>query len=219
MIHIIPAAGPDFVSDTGTVKLERCVGDDTLIDLTLLNRPWRRSDDKYIFVFLDLERNRIFFEALKKQLTDCEAIFLSTHTAGAACSTLSASSLMPDSEVVCVDLGDVIVNDDKISSDLIYNELILNNSVVLTFESQNKKYSYFALNKDGSVKVREKQVISSIASAGVYFFKSRNFLLEAFSRNMGKVKLMYNNLNYIAPMLNNTKKCKFIHTQVTNPYE
>lgn len=201
MIHIIPAAGPDFVLREKLVKLAVDFDGSSLIDKTLLNRAWRKPDDKYIFIFQDNNTTRAYFDELKLSFENVESIFLSTLTNGAADTVLAGLSIANPDTVICLDLADIIIKDNIERVDII-NILDSHEALALTFESQNDSYSYLKFNEDKFVEAREKQVISKDASAGVYFYRDKRMLLHAMSKILDNPEFMFGDMNYVCPIFN-----------------
>ena len=70
------------------------------------------------------------------------------------------------------------------------------------FESTDPKYSYIRINNFGkAIEIAEKKIISNFATAGIFFYKSKNVFYEAakwtFVNNFHT-----NNKFYLAPSLN-----------------
>ena len=58
---------------------------------------------------------------------------------------------------------------------------------LLTFESDDPKYSYLQMNEDGNViHTVEKQVVSTHAICGAYYFKNKNVFLECAKEYLDK---------------------------------
>ncbi|MEY4961581.1 MAG: hypothetical protein RLZZ249_278 [Actinomycetota bacterium] len=76
------------------------------------------------------------------------------------------------------------------------------NGRILTFEASDPKWSYVSLDELGFVKtVVEKQVISNIATVGVYFFPKTSAFLEAILQMEAAGDLTNGEL-YVAPAFN-----------------
>lgn len=201
MIHLVPAAGPDFVSDDGSIKWEQSILDKTLIENTLLSRSWRNYNDKYIFILRDLPIIRKYAENLKSKFYNTHFVFLSNFTAGAADTILSGLGLVDPNEPICIDLADIII-EDQLDRVQISRCLLENEGLALTFEASDPRYSYLNFKNGRFIQAKEKEVISNSASAGVYFHRNRNTLLKAMTFTLDKKIYQYNNRNYVCPIFN-----------------
>ena len=209
MIHIIPAAGSDFVDAEGGVKFDRKVGDASLLELTVLNRSWCSPEDEYIFVFQKSTHTELFSKKLTKILPQAKFVFLTNNTNGAASTVLAGLSLVDKTDTICVDLSDIIVA-ETITRATVNETMQSSDALALTFQSDSKQYSYLEFSDDSFVRSREKCVISDNASAGIYFFKNRNTLLTALSQTLDYFNYMHAGLNFVCPALNGLEKVKKI---------
>jgi dTDP-glucose pyrophosphorylase len=85
-----------------------------------------------------------------------------------------------------------------------YNDLINSDAsgTVLTMEDNDPKWSFVKLDEKGNIiEVREKQVISNIATVGIYGFKNGKLLFESIDKMIAE-KNKVNNEYYIAPIYN-----------------
>lgn len=74
-----------------------------------------------------------------------------------------------------------------------------NQGIVLTMRDDDPKWSYVSLGAHGMIeKVVEKQVISDIATVGIYGFKAAGDFLQAFD-SMVDAGFMVNGEHYVAP--------------------
>jgi dTDP-glucose pyrophosphorylase len=118
-----------------------------------------------------------------------------------------ASSVKLAKPFIDLDLPVVIANSDqylKINMNNFYHNLIdsIDSGLILTMRDTDPKWSFVRLNDNGYVsEVREKEVISNIATVGIYGFKKGNFLFESIDR-MIKDKNKVNNEYYVAPLFN-----------------
>ena len=105
------------------------------------------------------------------------------------------------------DLPVVVANSDQyIDADLngFYDSVSGNGSasVILCMEDSDKKWSYVRQSSDGLVEeVREKEVISKVATVGIYGFSSASVMLEAF-QEMFSAKDCTLGEYYVAPAYN-----------------
>jgi dTDP-glucose pyrophosphorylase len=123
-------------------------------------------------------------------------------TKGPACSSLIAKDLINNKTPL------IIVNCDQIIHDFDYQKIVefssLNDSDGLLgcFISDSPKNSYVKLDSSGSViEVKEKIVISNIATNGLHYWKcGMDFVSSA--ETMIEARETYNNEYYIAPTYN-----------------
>jgi dTDP-glucose pyrophosphorylase len=103
-----------------------------------------------------------------------------------------------------------------------YQDLLSNTSSgsILTMGDNDPKWSFVKLdNNQKVVEVREKEVISNIATVGIYGFKSGDLLFKSIDR-MLEEKNKVNNEYYIAPLYNylieNGHEVSTFHTGIVN---
>jgi len=102
------------------------------------------------------------------------------------------------------DLPLVIANSDQFVAfepDIFYSELENNDhdGVILTMRDSDPKWSYVSVNSNQMInRVVEKQVISDIATVGIYGFKQTQGFLAAFDK-MVSSGFMVNGEHYVAP--------------------
>lgn len=198
---IIPIAGPDFFNN-GSCKGLFPTNSGPLLLSTITSRIWFKSITQLTFVILDLPEARSFSDNyLKKWFPKSKVVFLPNATAGAALSVLAGLAIQSDikNEPVIIDLADI-----KFTNNFIPYKEKDDSAFVFTFKSNKKVYSYFALDEEGKVnKAREKEVISNIASAGVYCFPNCSCLIKAIAFALENPKILtHNQLFYITPLFN-----------------
>jgi len=159
-------------------------------------------DGKHIFIINKQhsvgDSLKIFLKSLKQ---DCIIIEVDSLTQGPACTTLLAEEYIDDSPLI-------VVNCDQMIHDFDVNELIefseKNNcdGVLGAFISSSKKNSYMKLDPQGEViEVKEKIVISNIATNGLHFWKNGKDFVSS-SKKMIEANELYNGEFYIAPSFN-----------------
>jgi len=99
-------------------------------------------------------------------------------TEGAACTVLHAHKLINDSQPILIANSDQIVDFDV--QDFIRDSDTRNlDGSILCFEDTDAKWSYARLDETGLVSlVKEKEVISSHATVGLYYFRSGKCFVE-----------------------------------------
>lgn len=207
---IVPLAGPDFVTKDGLTKAEINYFGEDLLHLILKRRPWFRialSSD-YIFILQDkTETRKLAAEKIKTWFPECKVIFLSDITGGAAYSAVASAAYLTDSnEKIIIDLADI---DYELDSSIVAEIKGLGevDAIALTFSSINPVYSYLLFDQRGEfIESKEKQVISSVASAGTYIFGSHFSFLKAFEHSLRNQSMyLHNGLMYLCPLFNGVK--------------
>jgi len=122
-------------------------------------------------------------------------------TEGACCTVLEARDIIDTSDSLLIANSDQIVDIDF----NLYMKDCFDRALqgsILTFEDNHPKWSYAELNANGTVKrVKEKEVISSHATVGIYFFKQgQNFVKLA--QKMIDQNDRVNNEFYVCPVYN-----------------
>lgn len=127
-----------------------------------------------------LESEKALVETIKSKFNAC-FINIDKLTEGTACSILYAKKII-DNEMPLL-----IANSDQIV-DIDINEYIKDcterrlDGSILTFvdKEKNPKWSFAKLDSDGIVEyVKEKEVISDIATVGIYYFSKGNIFVDA----------------------------------------
>ncbi len=209
MIGLVPLAGPDFERPDGALKPLTPVDGQPLLRRALESRSWWRAGDLrpegLVFVLRDTEAGRAFArDHLAAWYPGSNTVFLSAYTGGAALSALAGLALAAHLErPVCVDLADILFEDEAGAAALFAGDARAG-GLGLWFEADNPLYSYFELDAAGLVRrVREKQVISACASAGVYLFRSPAVYCAAVAHSLDhREALAHKGLIFAAPTLN-----------------
>lgn len=136
---------------------------------------------------------------LRRIAPGCAIITVDTLTQGAACSVLLAA------EQIDNDAPLVIANCDQyctLDMDIFLTQLDALDGLIATMIAHDPKWSYAALRPDGLVaSVVEKEVISDIATVGIYGFARGNDFCRA-ARQMIVKKCIVNGEYYVAPTYN-----------------
>ncbi|MBB4007823.1 glycosyltransferase family protein [Allorhizobium taibaishanense] len=208
MKSIIPLAGPGFANSDGSVKSEMIIDDLPLLRRAVESRHWWISglitQADLIFVLRDDVQSRRFYqEKLMAWYPSSRCVFLSHYTKGAAFSVLGGCALLENvNEPICFDLADILFEVDCNPMDYIAREDV--GALALTFRSDNPVYSYIRRDAQNRViEAAEKKVISTEASAGVYFYKSVSIYLKALAAvfDLGD-RFTFRDLHFICPVFN-----------------
>lgn len=206
---IIPLAGPDFFSEQyGIRPLYRLDDGRCLIDAVLFNRPWVQSalkgNGSLIFVLKKFTMHTDFMiKYLSQRYPGSQAIVMDEFSMGAPFSAIAALSQIKDvySSVV-VDLADIFFA-TTMDVDRYFKAHKNVAALVPYFGSSSEKFSYLRLAGDTVLETKEKCVISSHASAGVYCFRSAIEFLRAFIFCLTDPEACKVNNNYfVCPTLN-----------------
>lgn len=132
---------------------------------------------------------------------NCNIVCVDTLTEGAACTTLLAKQYIDNNNPL------LIANSDQFmewnSSEFMYSVTSGKcDGSILTFPNTHPKFSYAKVDSEGYVtEVREKQVISNIATVGVYYW-SRGTDYVKYAEQMINKNIRVNNEFYVAPVYN-----------------
>lgn len=208
MISIVPLAGPDFVHPTLGIKPLMPINGEPLLQKVITSRPWWCSGDLQpeglIFVLRDLPETNKVIDCIDHWFPGAQKIILSSLTTGALMSALAGVSLIKNFTLpLCVDLVDILYDTPELMVDQFSHDKTVG-GVVPYFTSEEPCYSYFELNNAGMVtKAVEKQVISSHASAGTYFFRDAATYLNAVAFSLRYVReLSVRGCLFVCPAMN-----------------
>ncbi|MES2823701.1 MAG: hypothetical protein V4732_08875 [Pseudomonadota bacterium] len=183
-VVIVPLAGPDFYTPEFGIRPLFPMRGSTLIDYVLNKRSWmpevRSGQGQLIFVLREVGvYTTQTLEYINKCFPFASTVVLGDLTHGASFSALAGLSLTKEFNTpVIIDLADIDYeltwDHDK------YFQTYKNvDAVVPYFTSDNKKFSYLKLDGVRVLEAREKFVISSNASCGVYYFRNIDAYLRA----------------------------------------
>lgn len=207
MYCIVPLAGPDFIHPTLGIKPLMPIDGEPLLRKVIASRPWWRSGDLQpsglIFVLRDIPETVQVIEYLDDWFPGSQKVIISSLTSGALMSALAGVSLIKDFTVpLCVDLVDILYETEELMLDRFQDNSV--GGVVPYFTSDESCYSYFDINKEGFVtRAVEKQVISSHASAGTYWFRDAATYLNAVVFSLYHIsELSVKGILFVCPAMN-----------------
>jgi len=139
-------------------------------------------------------------KSIKKNY-NVEFVLIDNLTEGSACTVLHAHRQINN------DTPLLIANSDQLV-DMNINDYIKDckdrklDGSVLTFEDNDKKWSYAKLDENNHITlIREKEVISKFATVGIYYFsRGKNFVENAIDMFIRNERV--NNEFYVAPVYN-----------------
>lgn len=156
------------------------------------------------FIFILNKEQDIDFSVtnfIKKHVPSAIIRYVEKLTEGPACTALIAESDITESDLIIVNC-DQIIRDFDISKLIEFVKINEADGVLGVFISSSKKNSYVKLDPNGEViEVREKIVISNIATNGLHYWKNGRDFIES-AKEMILSNDRYNNEFYIAPSYN-----------------
>jgi len=204
---IVPLAGPDFYDESYGIKPTFDIDGVPLIERTLGRRSWyvsgELSSEDIIFVVRDTKYTERVIKYLRSSFSHCSIVIIDRMTKGAVLSVVSGLGLIKDFNVpIVVDLVDIIF-DQNVSPTVIFAENDMIGGILPYFESSSDKYSYLIIDEMFVLKTVEKKVISNHASAGTYFYRNIQVLLNAFNYSFANEnKHAVNNNLFLCPTFN-----------------
>lgn len=158
------------------------------------------KDCNVIFqVRLDHINNFSIDKILKKKFGDDVKIVVVDHdTEGSVCTCMIAEDLIDNELPLIIYTPDVYFG-PKFDPSSIPKEL---DGFLLTFKANSPAHSYVELGDDGyAVKTAEKQVLSSNAAVGVYYYRTGSLFVK-HAKEMINANIKTKNEFYICPMFN-----------------
>ena len=159
-------------------------------------------DAKFVFVVQREHCEKYNLSSyLKLMAPGCEVVLTEGVTEGAACTTLLAKEFINNSRHLLIANSDQFVKWD--SCDFMYSMLSDNaDGGILTFESDETKWSYVRLGLDGyACEVAEKKLISNEATVGIYYWKHGSDYVR-LAEQMIAANIRVNNEFYVCPVYN-----------------
>ncbi|MDQ1194353.1 hypothetical protein [Agrobacterium sp. SORGH_AS 787] len=200
---VVPIAGPDLFSKEFGLRPLYDWNGRALIEAVLEARPWRgglRCED-YIFVVREVDQIDALTDFLRSKWPGCALVTLSNVTGGALFSCLAGMAFVQCHEPVIVDLADIYFDSGLVDPLVHFQEGY--KALVPVFRSSDIQFSYLLYEGGVFKRAAEKEVISDLASAGVYMFANLETFLDCAAwsiRNRDDVS--WANALYICPMVN-----------------
>ena len=131
----------------------------------------------------------------------CEIVQVDGVTEGAACTTLLAKDLINNDDPLLFANSDQFLDWD--SNEFMYSMMADGiDAGMLTFESTHPKWSFAEIDESGYVtRVAEKDPISNIATAGIYFWRRGSDYVK-YAEEMIEKNIRFNNEFYVCPVFN-----------------
>jgi len=156
---------------------------------------------EFIFICQKEHLNKYDIERkLKKWAPGCKVITVDGLTEGAACTVLSAESLIDNEDELMIANSDQYI-DINIDDYLVEMNKKNLDGIIMTMKASDPKWSYVGLSNNLVAQVVEKKVISDEATVGIYNFRrGRDFVRAA--HDMIDRNERTNNEFYVAPTYN-----------------
>jgi NDP-sugar pyrophosphorylase family protein len=163
----------------------------------------KNNDSEFIFISQEeLFKDSRFEYSIKEQDINYKTVIAPNKTEGPACSCLIAKELINnDNPLIIVNCDQIILdfNIDNLLKFALYNNA---DGVLGAFHSTSSKNSYIKLGDDLRIQeIKEKIVISNIATNGLHFWRHGKFFVES-AEKMIEANDRYSNEFYVAPSYN-----------------
>ena len=154
------------------------------------------------FIYICQEEHLVKFhldDELKKMSPDCEIVTIDHITEGAACTVLLAEKYINNQDALMIANSDQYVD---CNIDQYLEKLGNDDGLIMTMPADDPKWSFIKYDEDGYVQmVREKEVISSEATVGIYNYKHGSDFVK-YAHQMIDKNIRVNNEFYVAPVYN-----------------
>ena len=154
------------------------------------------------FIYICQEEHLVKFhldDELKKMSPDCEIVTIDHITEGAACTVLLAEKYINNQDALMIANSDQYVD---CNIDQYLEKLGNDDGLIMTMPADDPKWSFIKYDEDGYVQmVREKEVISSEATVGIYNYKYGSDFVK-YAHQMIDKNIRVNNEFYVAPVYN-----------------
>jgi HAD superfamily hydrolase (TIGR01509 family) len=156
----------------------------------------------YIYIVQKSHREKYHLDILLNMITNgCKIIEVENVTEGAACTTLLAKEFVDNDNPLLIANSDQIItwNNDEFFYKMSENNI---DAGMLTFRSTHPKWSFAKLDSHGFVtQVAEKEVISNIATVGVYYWAKGSDYVK-YAEQMIEKNIRINGEFYVCPVFN-----------------
>lgn len=161
-------------------------------------------EGKYIFILQKehLEKYPYFEKELRDLKPDVEIVLTDGLTEGAACTALLAEEFIDNDQELLICNSDQWIDwDGNHFVNFVRKQEC--DGAIPYFLSDSPKYSYAKINYNTKnvTQVAEKQVISNLATVGVYYWKTGSSYVEN-AKSMIRKNVRFNNEFYVCPVYN-----------------
>lgn len=151
------------------------------------------------FIFIIRKKQKDLKNLLKELVPGCTIVKVVALTQGAACSVLLAKPYINNKHPLIIANSDQLVEAQFERLKTISNAI---DGLILTFESQDPKFSYASLDSNKFVdRVAEKKIISNMATTGIYYFRKGSQFVKAAEKMIDQ-NIRVNNEFYVCPVYN-----------------
>ena len=159
-------------------------------------------DANFIYVVQKEHYEKYNLESVLNIITpDCEIIQIEGVTEGACCTTLLAERFIDNDNPLLIANSDQFIEWESGEFFHSMNAPSVDGGI-LTFESIHPKWSYVKVDDQGNVsELKEKEVISNIATVGVYHWTKGSDYVK-YSKQMIEKNIRVNGEFYVAPVYN-----------------
>lgn len=177
------------------------IKDKFMIEMVIENLN-QSKDIQFIFVVLkSFLKDKRFLDLLKNLKIKYKIICLKNKTDGPARTALFAKKYIKNKKLLIVNCDQIMV-DFNLENFLFFCKLNKVDGALGVFHSNESKHSYVKLGEDLKIQeIKEKIVISNLASTGLYFWENGDDFIESCSK-MIKFKDKYFKEYYVAPSFN-----------------
>lgn len=205
---VVPLAGPQLRLPGGGLIANFQVDGAPLLRRAIETRSWWKKGDLnargLTFVLRAGPELADLRGAVEGWFPGCDIVVLPGVTAGALLTALAGvSAARSIDEPLVIDLADILYDVGADMASLFAEPSV--GAAVTYFEDRDPCYSYFEFNRDGDVRrAAEKQVVSSHASAGTYFFRTSGHFIAAAGRSIGEFRqeLTVDGALFVCPVVN-----------------
>lgn len=199
---IVPLAGPDIYNERYGIKPFIEIEGQPLITRALESRSWYSKNHNLLFALKEHQKLHELKKGLKGFFPQSQFVVMENYTKGALLSALAASSLIQNYDnPVVIDLADILFESTINITDTFKDETV--GALLPLFQSNHEGYSYAEIQEGRITKAREKKLISSNASAGVYIFRNFATFLDGVSHSLRNAKeLSFKDNLFLCPAIN-----------------
>lgn len=181
---IIPMAGlGQRFKDAGYSNWKPLIKVNGEIMIKTVVESLRPKKHNYEFIFIvrkDCCENYLIDKILKEIEPNCKIVKIEEKTEGSGITLLSAGHLIYNDEIIVsvCDTKSIIDIDDFI------DRAKGKDGLIATFETNLSHFCFVELNKDGFVRCKEKERISTHASTGIWYFANGAKMLAALCKGI-----------------------------------
>lgn len=159
-----------------------------------------RCEHQFIYICLKEHIREYNLEnRLEHIAPGCRIVEVDRVTEGAACTVLLAQKYIDNEDMMMIANSDQYV---EVDIDKYIEAIQENDGLIMTMKADHPKWSYIKYDENGKVTlVREKEVISDMATVGIYNYR-RGADFVKYAQQMIDKNIRVNNEFYVAPVYN-----------------